>query len=390
MRSRGLVFLTLCLLGTARRSSCIDGSHHDALLPGGPSKVRLRRPAPRAESLHAAGARGPQLRAAPLAQRTPRSRQRSPPSFLGLLGRWHAAPPRAAGAPRSRAVALGMAGGFVTPIGPFCPFRSAAFDQNGLLGVAMNNFSSSKMPRLAVEMSRLKLEMSMDGTPDPQKIATIADEIVEMQGEWQSILQRMRLADDFQTREYFMLTAVWMERRGQPIEMMGAMVRWQAENMKAFATGGTPVPPPPGIDIGKLAAQEESGQANMMSQIGRAQSVTAGPFESNGAGFESDIVKKEWVKLCSDHTSLIKMGESYGSFDPLGKLAFIDALEAVEERWDTFFARFSLMGALNQEYVEQTSSFLSGLGMTVTDFREVLKEAHGRMRKAAEVERGIA
>jgi len=29
------------------------------------------------------------------------------------------------------------------------------------------------------------------------------------------------------------------------------------------------------------------------------------------------------------------MGESYGSYDPLGKLAFLDALEAVEERWDT-------------------------------------------------------
>ena len=34
--------------------------------------------------------------------------------------------------------------------------------------------------------------------------------------------------------------------------------------------------------------------------------------------------------LRRDHRQLIKMGESYGSFDPLGKIAFLDQLERIE------------------------------------------------------------
>lgn len=46
-------------------------------------------------------------------------------------------------------------------------------------------------------------------------------------------------------------------------------------------------------------------------------------------------VSSRYEKLCRDHAALVQMGESYGGYDPLGKLAFLDALEAVEERWDT-------------------------------------------------------
>jgi len=73
----------------------------------------------------------------------------------------------------------------------------------------------------------------------------------------------------------------------------------------------------------------------MMSQLTSAQAVTATPFSGEEAAFESEVVRAEYEKLCRDHAALIKMGESYGSYDPLGKLAFLDALEAVEERWDT-------------------------------------------------------
>ena len=48
-----------------------------------------------------------------------------------------------------------------------------------------------------------------------------------------------------------------------------------------------------------------------------------------------EVVKSEYESICMSHAQIIKMGESYGSFDPLGKIAFLDALEAVEERWDT-------------------------------------------------------
>ena len=88
------------------------------------------------------------------------------------------------------------------------------------------------------------------------------------------------------------------------------------------------------------------------------------------------------------HGSEIKLGEQYATFDWRGKLAFLDSLEAVEERWDTFYARFSLMGALNPEFEQQTSSFLESMGMSATIWREVLGEAHNIMRAEAKEESG--
>jgi len=81
------------------------------------------------------------------------------------------------------------------------------------------------------------------------------------------------------------------------------------------------------------------------------------------------------------------MGEGYGSFDPLGKIAFIDAIEKVEERWDILFSRFALLGAVNPEFREQTETFLEGMGLTPQTFRELLRDAHQKMRHDAEQER---
>ena len=62
--------------------------------------------------------------------------------------------------------------------------------------------------------------------------------------------------------------------------------------------------------------------------------------------------------LRRDHRQLIKMGEAYGDFDPLGKLAFLDQVEKIEERWDIFFGRLGLLGQLSPEYRQQSSDFL--------------------------------
>ncbi|EOD32992.1 hypothetical protein EMIHUDRAFT_230181 [Emiliania huxleyi CCMP1516] len=127
------------------------------------------------------------------------------------------------------------ASGFVTPIGPFCPFRSTTCAENGPLGVAMGELTGSKMPRFAEEMSRLQLEMSMGGSPDPQKVGQMAEDLYEAEQQWQRMLARMRLADDFQSREYFKVTAAWSERQGESLESVGAMMRWQATAVTLFA-----------------------------------------------------------------------------------------------------------------------------------------------------------
>ena len=81
------------------------------------------------------------------------------------------------------------------------------------------------------------------------------------------------------------------------------------------------------------------------------------------------------------------MGSSYGGYDALGKLAYLDALEAVEARWDIFFTRFSLVGALNKDFKRQSETFLSSMGLTPESFRELLASAHEIMREEAEAER---
>lgn len=102
---------------------------------------------------------------------------------------------------------------------------------------------------------------------------------------------------------------------------------------------------------------------------------------------QSPIVKEEYEALCRDHNALVQMGEGYGRFDPLGKIAFIDAIEAVEARWDVFFSRFALLGAVDQQFREETEAFLQGMGLTPLTFRELLRDAHQLMRDDAEQER---
>ena len=53
----------------------------------------------------------------------------------------------------------------------------------------------------------------------------------------------------------------------------------------------------------------------------------------DAALFESDVVRAEYEKLSRDHAALITMGEGFGSFDPLGKCAYVDAVEAKMEAY---------------------------------------------------------
>jgi len=252
----------------------------------------------------------------------------------------------------------------------------------------MQDLTSSKMPNFAAEMSRLQLEMSAGNEPDQQRVLALADDLFEAEEQWRVMLTRMRLAEDFQSREYFKLTSAWCSRQGESLESVGIMMRWQADNMKAFATGGTPLPPPPGVDLMKLAQQQQqSGQQNMMAQMSSAEAVDATPFTGSESAFESDVVRGEYEQLCSDHAGIIKMGERFGTFDPLGKLAFLDQLESVESRWDVFYSRFELLGQLNPDFATQTNGFLESMGMSAEIFRETLSDAHKLMREEAEKER---
>ena len=233
---------------------------------------------------------------------------------------------------------------FMTPVGPFCPFRSDACALNGKVDSSMGSLTDKSTSFMA-DMARFQLEAQMGTMPDPDRVRNVANGLSEAHSQWDTLMQRMRLSGDFQSMEYYKMTEAHLKTQGQSLEAIGMAMRWQVDTMRAFADGRPPPNPPVGLDLEAMAKQAQQGSGGgMASALGGAPAIDAPPFEQGGAAFDSPVVKEEYEKLCRDHAGLIRMGASYASFDPLGKLAFLDALEAVEARWDTFFARFALMG----------------------------------------------
>ena len=278
----------------------------------------------------------------------------------------------------------------VTPIGPFCPFRSAAAVS---LDPKMSRLNKTA-PDFATDMTQIQQEMQLGQTPNPAKLLSIASSLEQALEEWEDLMTRLRISPDFQTREYAKLTQAHLEKHGQTIEGIGKMMRWQSGVMKAMARNMPPPLPPPDLDLMKLVTATRRGGAVVeentppsMSAMVNAQYITSTPFKGTEKAFDSPTVQREYEALCRDHDALIKMGAKYAEFDPVGKLAFLSQMDSLEERWDIFFARFSLMGMLDQQYVKECNAFLQSMNLDEASFRSLLKRAHELMREDAENER---
>eukprot|EP00434_Breviolum_minutum_P030787 symbB.v1.2.027225.t4/scaffold2778.1/size70658/3 len=263
---------------------------------------------------------------------------------------------------------------YITPIGPFSPFRSSACAFDSELGKGMSDLTSSS-PEFAIEMGRMQLDMQMGREPDPERMRTLADGLETSHQKWQGLMTRLQLSSDFQSREYFKLSVSHLD--GRSIDDLGKMVQYQVDCMRAVASGLMPPAPPVGLDM--------SPPKGMPSATGSPAMIEAEPFDSSA--FTSEVVREEYDVLRQNHRQLIKMGEGYGDFDPLGKLAFLDQVEQIEERWDIFFGRLGLLGQLSPEYRQQSSDFLDSMGLTAQQFRTLLRRAHDLMRQDAEAER---
>ena len=279
----------------------------------------------------------------------------------------------------------------VTPIGPFCPFRSKASIE---VEPNMQNLNTAT-PSFATDMARLQLDMQMGNAPDPVKLKQVADDLEKSVEEWENLLDRMNNSVDFQTKEYYKLTQAHLKSQDQNSNDIATMMKWQANCMRAMANNTPPPFPPASINLEKMMEEAQAAQQGKkirspaMAAMANAEAITATPFSGDESAFESETVKQEYEKLCRDHAGLIEMGASYGNFDPMGKIAYMDQMEALEERWDVFFARFQLLGQLNQSFVRQCDAFLDSMGLEEGDFRKLLKQAHQLMREDAEKERNF-
>lgn len=273
----------------------------------------------------------------------------------------------------------------VTPIGPFCPFRS---DSAVEIDPTMKTMSSS--PDFATEMARIQLDMQIGKMPDPSRLQKVASGIDDAVSTWEQLLTRLNNSADFQTREYAKLTEAHLAKYGQSSKEIITMMRWQAKCMMSMAQNRPPPMPPSGLNIMKImetAKNDNSKPPPSLSRMTTAGKITAAPFDEDKT-FQSETVRKEYESLCQDHSKLIHFGAEYANFDALGKIAYLDEIDKIHDRWDVFFARFSLMGQLNKEFIEQCDRFLESMNMTEADFKELMKETHMMMRKEAERERG--
>lgn len=248
-------------------------------------------------------------------------------------------------------------------------------------------------PEFATEMARIQLDAQIGKMPDPARLRKVANGIDAAVNDWENLLTRLELSDDFQTREYAKLTQAHLAKHGQSSNEIATMMRWQSQCMLAMADNKPPPFPPADIDIMKLMndakANEESGGARQppsLTAMTAAEKITTTPFTGDEAAFASDTVREEYEALCRDHSGLIAFGASYATFDRMGKMAYLDEIEKIEERWEVFFARFKLLGQLNKVFVKQCNAFLQSMGLSEGDFRDLLKRTHAIMREDAERE----
>ncbi|CAE7244500.1 pks3 [Symbiodinium necroappetens] len=273
----------------------------------------------------------------------------------------------------------------ITPIGPFCPYRSSACAWDSELSKGMSDLTNES-PEFAVEMSRMQLDMQMGREPDSRRMGQLADKLEQSYQKWNGLMTRLRLSSDFQSREYFKLTLSHLD--GRSIEDLGKMVQYQVDCMRAVATGGMIPPVPVGVDM-------TPPKEGLPSAAAAPNMITAEPFDSSAftnevvkdplrhpdsspRAFISALIRVEYAALCRDHqqaTAPVEIGSigdvglqtfqgpvthgqlrfkildvSFGNFDPLGKIAFLDQLEKIEERWDIFFGCLGLLGALSPDY----------------------------------------
>jgi hypothetical protein len=279
----------------------------------------------------------------------------------------------------------------VTPTGPFCPFKSSA-NQESASEVMDSLNIHTVTPQFASEMSSIDQDLDAGKVPDKAMVLRVYSKMSQTTNRWDRLMDSFQNSPDFQTRERARLLQVHMGKTGTTFDLMGSMMRYKTEVLKALAYD-EPLPEPPSdIDIEKIIQRNSEIQASLpkdnhfLTAMTVADIMDCQPFTGNEAAFDSPIVSEEYIRLCEDHASLIEFGATYENFDRIGKLLYLDEIDKIQERWDIFFTRFSLLGALNKDYIDQCDSVFASLGMKEADYRQNLKDCHDLMRKEAERE----
>lgn len=113
----------------------------------------------------------------------------------------------------------------VTPVGPFCPFRSPAANA---IEPRMQELTRAG-PEFARDLARIQLELQAGQKPDKDMLLRVANGLEEAVDKWQNVMTLMRLSSDFQTREYAKLTQAHLDNANENVENIVAGMKWQSE-----------------------------------------------------------------------------------------------------------------------------------------------------------------
>jgi hypothetical protein len=101
--------------------------------------------------------------------------------------------------------------------------------------------------------------------------------------------------------------------------------------------------------------------------------------------FDSDIIQQEAKQLFEDYQQLTQLGSKYGKFDRDGKIAFIERMETLLDRYKVFMKRFELSDDFMAKMtVEQMNTQMSQFGMTPLQMFEQMNLTLERMKSEIE------
>ncbi|KAA8493426.1 hypothetical protein FVE85_8871 [Porphyridium purpureum] len=275
----------------------------------------------------------------------------------------------------------------LVPIGTLSLIQS---DKGGMLVKRFGEELAAPMARLMQVYQRANME-SAEMMSDPAKaremtleFTSVMEKVAEAKAQ---IDTRILLSGDFMLLQISAMQEALLQAEGISKPIADAWLAYKLECMsnEAVSAGRAPPPPPPASlrpHIATLSRLEQ--QSSMGFRLPQSQ-YTFTDFMRTAFQDVGGVGRAELEKLGDDTTALVKLGESYGTFDRAGKLAYIDQVEKMDERWFLLFKRYQLLNKLGPEYFEFTDQYLKDVQLkTPQEYHQLLARARNLMREAAE------
>lgn len=278
------------------------------------------------------------------------------------------------------------------PIGPLCPFRSTDFLES-------NNINNEPPldNNIAQDFAKLQSAMQLGQTPNPAKLRFVADAMDRTIDGWMSLFVGLQSTPDFCAREYARLMETHLNLHGTNSRSMTLLMSWQSSCLRALADNQPEPMPPAELDLEELmkAAARDDNSSNSskkpsISAMQAAKLVSAVPLDAKSLDLSSESKQQQietYNQLVREHSNLLQEGSNYNDMEPMEKLSYLDNIEAMEHKWDSFFLEYQLQKcSLNQDYVDACNDYLSCMKLTDDEFRRLIKVSHRQMRQDAEQE----